>query len=146
MPFGEHDQRLCVFISIYTYDEIIVRSVSESKLTIRQSSVMKPIIGALKAKWSRPKAPVADDQSSSPVCVKADDPANNDDNVEMAFDGETHGRIDSQGPGKNILMPDIYGNERIATVPDLKILDPSSPDTDESTGFNPYDTAVLQKT
>jgi len=136
VPFGEHDQRLCVFISIYTYDEIIVRPVSESKLTIRQSSFMKPIIGALKAKWPRPKAP---------VCVKADDPATNDDNVEMASDGEMHGRIDSQGPGKNILMPDIYGNEDVATVPDLKILGPSSPDTDESTGFNPYDTAVLRK-
>jgi len=106
---------------------------------------MKPIIGTLKAKWSRPKTPVADDQSGNPVCVKPDDLANNDDKVEVAFDAEMHGRIDSQGPGKNILMPDIYGNEHVATVPNLKILDPSSPDTDESTGFNPYDTAVLRK-
>jgi len=145
VPFGEHDQRLCVLIRIYTYDEIIVRSVSASKCTIRQNLLMKPIIGALKAKWPRPKAPVADNQTSDPVCVKPEDLAKNDDNVETAFDAEMHGRIDSLGPGKNVLMPDIYGNEYVATVPDLKILDLSSPDTDESTGFNPYDTAVLRK-
>ena len=48
-------------------------------------------------------------------------------------------------------MPDIYGEkidagERVdVTEPLLKILDPSSPDIDKSTGFNPYDTAVLKE-
>ena len=46
---------------------------------------------------------------------------------------------------KKAPMPDISGDEHVATVPDLKIIDPSSPDIDESTGFNPYDTAVLRK-
>jgi len=104
---------------------------------------MKRIIGAFKAKRSRPKDTVADNQSSNPVCVEPDDVANNDNKVGTSYDSEMPGRIESQGPGKNVLMPDIYGNEHVATVPDLKVLDPS--DTDESTGFNPYDTAVLRK-
>ena len=39
-------------------------------------------------------------------------------------------------------MPDIYTEECDATVPRLKILDM---DVAESTGFDPYDTGVLQK-
>ena len=76
---------------------------------------MKRIIGALKAKLSRPKAPVADDQSSNTVSVE------------------------------DVLMPDIYADEHVTTVQDLKTLGPSTPDTDKTAGFNPYDTAVLQK-
>jgi hypothetical protein len=44
----------------------------------------------------------------------------------------------------DLVMPDIYAVEHVETVPDLKIINPSSPDIDESTGFNPYDTAVLR--
>jgi hypothetical protein len=76
---------------------------------------MKRIIRWLETISSRPKAPDADDQSSNPVAVE------------------------------DLMMPDIYANEHVATVPDLKPLVPSSPDTDETTGFNPYDTGVLQK-
>ncbi len=76
---------------------------------------MKRIIGALKAKLSRPKARVAADQSSNPV--SADD----------------------------LVTPDIYADEHVATLPDLKPLVPSSPGIDKSAGFNPYDTAVFQK-
>ncbi len=39
-------------------------------------------------------------------------------------------------------MPDIYTEECDATVPHLRILDM---DVNESTGFDPYDTGVLQK-
>ena len=45
---------------------------------------------------------------------------------------------------EDVLMPDIYAENSDDTEPLLNILDPSSPD-DESTEFNPYDTAVLQK-
>ncbi len=76
---------------------------------------MKRIIGALKAKLSRPNATVVADQSSNTVSVE------------------------------DVVMPDIYADEQVATVWGIKILDPSSPDIDKSTGFNPYDTAVLQK-
>ena len=65
---------------------------------------------------SRPKSPVVDDQSSETVSTE------------------------------EASMPDIYGDEFVATVQDIKIIDLSSPENaDESTGFNPYDTAVLQK-
>jgi len=77
---------------------------------------MKRIFKALRARMSRPKSPVVDDQSS--YAVSTDEAS----------------------------MPDIYGDEFVATVQDIKIIDLSSPeDVDESTGFNPYDTAVLQK-
>ncbi len=36
-------------------------------------------------------------------------------------------------------------DEYVDTVPNLKILDESPPDTDNSTGFNPYDTAKMNK-
>ncbi len=76
---------------------------------------MKRISGTHKEKSSQPKAPVEDDQSSNTVSVE------------------------------DVVMPDIYGENDDDTQPLLNILDPSSPDTDDSTGFNPYDTAVLQK-
>ena len=44
---------------------------------------------------------------------------------------------------QDVEMPDIY-SEHDPTVPDLKIIDVSSPTIDESEGFNPYDTAVLR--
>ena len=106
---------------------------------------MKRIFAPAKDKSPQPEAPAADDQSSNTKSVEPDDLANNECEVELSYDAEMPGRIESQGPGKNILMPDIYGNEHVATVPDLKIIDLSSPDIDESTGFNPYDTAVLRK-
>jgi len=43
-------------------------------------------------------------------------------------------------------MPDIYADEHTATAPNLKTAGPPPPDPIESSGFNPYDTAVLQKT
>ena len=76
---------------------------------------MKQIIGALKAKLSRPKDPVVDEQSTNTVSVE------------------------------DVVMPDIYADEFVATVQDLKVLDLSSPNNDDASGFNPYDTAVLQK-
>ena len=40
--------------------------------------------------------------------------------------------------------PKMHTDEYVNTVPNLKILDESPPATDESTGFNPYDTGTLQ--
>ena len=42
-------------------------------------------------------------------------------------------------------MPDIYSDELSETVPDLRFLDQPSPGADESVGFDPYDTAKMQK-
>ena len=46
---------------------------------------------------------------------------------------------------EDLVTPDIYAVEHVDTVPNLKVIDLSSPDIDKSTGFNPYDTAVLRK-
>lgn len=51
-------------------------------------------------------------------------------------------------PGRSVLpedvpMPDIYAEKHVAAAPKLEIVHP--PGADKSTGFNPYDTAVLQK-
>ncbi len=53
------------------------------------------------------------------------------------------GRTDSQVT--NVLMPDIYAHEPVNKKIDAEVVDQSSQDTDESSGFNPYDTAVFQK-
>ena len=46
---------------------------------------------------------------------------------------------------EDLVVPDIYAVEHVDTVPVLKAINLSSPDIDKSTGFNPYDTAVLRK-
>ncbi len=51
----------------------------------------------------------------------------------------------SQVPGKNVLMPDIYADTHDVTEPLLNILELESPLGDTSSGFNPYDTAVLHE-
>lgn len=76
---------------------------------------MKRIIAWMEKKLSHPEAPVVDEQPSKPLTVD------------------------------DLVMPDIYTVKHVETVPDLKIIDLSSPDIDKSTGLNPYDTAVLRK-
>ena len=53
----------------------------------------------------------------------------------------------SQSPGflNDAPIPDIQTDACDATVPHLKVLNLSLVDVNESTGFNPYDTGVLQK-
>ena len=50
-----------------------------------------------------------------------------------------------QLPDRDATMPDIYAEEHVTPGPDRKFLDPSAPDADKTTGFNPYDTAKLHK-
>ena len=76
---------------------------------------MKRIIEWAATMFSRPEAPIEDEQPSKPL------------------------RVD------DLVMPDIYADELADTVPLLRVIDQSSPDIDKSTGFNPYDTAVLRK-
>ncbi len=71
-------------------------------------------------------------------------------------DGQ-HGSADDDGPNdpSNIgefqdnidgLMPDIYGEQTDDdTVPHLRIIKNRPKETDESTGFDPYDTAKFHK-
>ncbi len=46
---------------------------------------------------------------------------------------------------EDLVMPDIYADKPANTVPLLRVIDLSSPDIDKSTGFNPYDTAILRE-
>lgn len=82
---------------------------------IHQCPVMKRIIEWMEKKLSHPEVPAVPEQPSKPLTVD------------------------------DLVMPDIYSVEHVETVPDLKVIDLSSPDIDESSGFNPYDTAVLRK-
>ena len=52
-------------------------------------------------------------------------------------------RVECLGPGKNVLMPDIYADEYAVKETVLEIVDESSPDEDRSNGINPYKTVVL---
>ncbi len=53
----------------------------------------------------------------------------------------------SQSPGvlNDAPMPDKYTDGLDDTVPHLKVLDLSLTDANKLTGFDPYDTGVLQK-
>jgi hypothetical protein len=83
------------------------------------------MISWLKSWLSRPNVTRVADQPTKPLAVKTHDIAE-----------------DNSG---QVLMPDIYAEGHADTAPRLKILDKPSKDVDESTGFDPYDTGVLQK-
>jgi hypothetical protein len=106
---------------------------------------MRRILNWLQAKSSRQNPSIAPDQPSQAIGIERDEFARDDDEIEISFDPDVPGRIESQGEGKTVLMPDIYADPHAPTVPDLKILDQPMADVDESTGFNPYDTGVFQK-
>jgi hypothetical protein len=50
-----------------------------------------------------------------------------------------------QEPSKNDVMPDIYSDEHDVTVPHLKVVDQPALEDGESAGFDPCDTAKVQK-
>ncbi len=62
----------------------------------------------------------------------------------MSMDASKNkGRLVDLGPGKTMLLPDIYGEEH---TPDSKTFDAADlpqADEGESFGFDPYDTAKL---
>ena len=101
---------------------------------------MKRIVRWLETKLSRGEA-VADEPSNAEV-VKPDVC---ESTIDIFLGDEVTNLTQDQEPEKNVLMPDVDVDEHIDTVPNLEVLDPSSPDIDESTGFNPYDTAKMHK-
>jgi len=64
--------------------------------------------------------------------------------VETTFTSNVRGKIESMGPGKNVLVS-AYSDEYEDTVPDLEIIDVEGPNGGPVTGFNPYDTTGLLK-
>ena len=88
---------------------------------------MKQIISWLQAKLSRSKSIDPPSESESVNPNELDLPREMQDLVNDAP------------------MPDIYADDHGSPAPSRKFLDPSSPDADKTTGFNPYDTAKIHK-
>ena len=65
-------------------------------------------------------------------------PRPNPDFVET--DDDLSGQIESEGPGKNVLIRNKFLREDTGTHETLKILDDSIDDSGEETGIDPYNT------
>jgi len=109
---------------------------------------MKRFLKWLETKFSRYSAAVEADEPDTPVGVrvrvKPKDIAEEEYSVEVAFDASVPGRVESDEPGKDVLMPDIYGFDDTIPQRHLRILDESSPDDSESTGFDPYNSGSFE--
>lgn len=68
-------------------------------------------------------------------------PAREAPEIEPSLDG----RIESQGPGKNVLIRNPYVREDTGTHETLKILDESLVDSGEETGMDPYNTGKFDR-
>jgi hypothetical protein len=55
------------------------------------------------------------------------------------------GRIEGNGPGKNVLIRNRYVREDTGTHETLKILDDSIIDTEEEEGIDPYNTGQFDR-
>ena len=60
-------------------------------------------------------------------------------------DEDLSGRIESNGPGKNVLIRNKYVREDTGTHETLKILDDSLVDSGEETGIDPYNTGGFDR-
>jgi len=63
----------------------------------------------------------------------------------MKLDPNVEGRIESSGPGKNVLIRNKYQREDTGTHDTLKILDDSLVDSGEETGIDPYNTGNFDR-
>jgi hypothetical protein len=61
------------------------------------------------------------------------------------FDGHFDGHIEDLGPGKNVLIRNRFVREDTGTHESLKILDDSMIETNEDTGFDPYNTGNFDR-
>ena len=104
---------------------------------------MKRILNWLQAKSSKQAAAPEAETFRMPVGVKAtaEQSVKDEYTVEVGFDPEVSGRIENNGPGKNVLTSGKYSGAEVTTVPDLQILDETQPGASYESGFNPYDTA-----
>lgn len=59
---------------------------------------------------------------------------------------DTAGNPDINIAEKGVLLPDLHAHaNNDDTVPNLSVITSVEADSDESAGFNPYDTGVLRK-
>jgi len=61
------------------------------------------------------------------------------------FDVKLDGAVDSNGPGKNVLIRNRFVREDTGTHETLKILDDSLLDSGEETGIDPYNTGEFDR-
>ena len=97
------------------------------------------------SKWLAPKLSgweAVEDKPSNADVIKPDI---NESTIDIFIGDEVANSTQKQVPPKDVLMPDIYSDEHVATIPNLKILDQPSLEDGESAGVNPYDTGVFQK-
>ena len=107
---------------------------------------MKRLFKWLETKFSRHSATVGVDEPHTTVRVrvKPKDTAEEEYSVEVAFDASVPGRVESDKPGRDIQMPNIYDCEDPFKKPKLNIRYKSSPDACESTGFDPYNSGSFE--
>ena len=133
---------------------------------MRSISSSNPIFGALRRRrqpkkmmeaiknWLKSRFPAregakTDLRATNRVPVKHLRPSpkpameNGPDIVEV--DPELHGRIESLGPGKNVLIRNRFVREDSGTHETLKILDDSVLDSGEETGLDPYNTGRFDR-
>jgi hypothetical protein len=61
------------------------------------------------------------------------------------LDPHIEGRIEDNGPGKNVLIRNKYVREDTGTHETLKIIDDSMIDTEEEEGLDPYNTGQFDR-
>ena len=61
------------------------------------------------------------------------------------LDDSFEGRIENNGPGKNVLIRNKYVREDTGTHETLTILDDSAIDTEEEEGIDPYNTGQFDR-
>jgi len=116
---------------------------------------MKRFLKWLETKFSRHSAIVEAEELHIPVGVRVTPKENikEDYSVELAFDAAAPGRVESDEPGKDIQMPNIYDCDDPYKQQQLKFwedelklttLDESSLDASESTGFDPYNSGSFE--
>ena len=103
---------------------------------------MKDIPKWLAERLSQLINPIEEDRPSKSACIKPDI---NESNIDIFLGDAVSSLVDEQELAEKVLRLDRNSDELDQTVPDLKILEPDSSDTDKSTGFDPYDTGVFQK-
>ena len=63
----------------------------------------------------------------------------------VEIDPQVHGTIESNGPGKNVLIRNRFVREETGTHETLKILDDSMIETGEEPGIDPYNTGGFDR-
>jgi len=103
---------------------------------------VKDIPKRLAERLSQLKNPNEKDRQSKSERIKPDI---NESTIDIFLGDAVSRLVDEQELVEKVLRLDKNSDELDQTVPDLKILDPDSSDTDKSTGFDLYDTGVFQK-